>query len=64
MARRIWPNESLGLVWAGVPASTLLIAALVLVCPLMMLFMHGSGSNAGHGHDRNEHRGERQELRR
>jgi len=28
-----------GLVWAGVPASTLLIAALVLVCPLMMMFM-------------------------
>lgn len=39
-----------GLVWAGVPASTLLIAALVLVCPLMMLFMHGGGGHGGHGH--------------
>jgi len=28
-----------GLVWAGVPASTLLIAGLVLLCPLMMLVM-------------------------
>ena len=28
----------------GVSAQTLLIAALVLACPLMMLFMHG-----GHG---------------
>jgi hypothetical protein len=34
----------IGLVWAGVPASTVLVAALVLACPLMMLFMHG-----GHG---------------
>jgi hypothetical protein len=37
-----------GLVWAGVPASTLLIAGLVLVCPLMMLVvmrgMHGHES--------------------
>jgi DUF2933 family protein len=38
-----------GLVWAGVPASTLLIAALVLVCPLMMLSMHGGG-HTGHDH--------------
>jgi Flp pilus assembly protein TadB len=28
-----------GLVWAGVPASTLLIVGLVLLCPLMMLVM-------------------------
>ena len=28
-----------GLVWAGVPASTLLIGGLVLVCPLMMFVM-------------------------
>lgn len=31
-----------GLVYAGVPASTLLIAVLVLACPLMMLFMMGA----------------------
>jgi hypothetical protein len=28
-----------GLVWAGVPANTLLVAGLFLACPLMMLFM-------------------------
>ena len=28
-----------GLVWAGVPAGTLLLAGLVLVCPLMMFVM-------------------------
>jgi hypothetical protein len=28
-----------GLAWAGVPVSSLLIAGLVLVCPLMMLVM-------------------------
>jgi hypothetical protein len=27
------------LVWAGVPADTLLVAGLVLMCPLMMFFM-------------------------
>jgi hypothetical protein len=36
-----------GLVWAGVPAGTLLLAGLVLMCPLMMVFMmrgmHGDG---------------------
>ena len=36
-----------GLVWAGVPASTLLIAGLVLVCPLMMLVM----MRGMHGHE-------------
>jgi hypothetical protein len=50
-----------GLVWAGVPASTLLIAALVLVCPVMMFFMmrgmHGndSGSMSGHNTDHQHH---------
>ena len=46
-----------GLVALGVPASTLLFAALVLVCPLMMMFMMGGmhGGRGGHGtagHDR------------
>jgi hypothetical protein len=31
-----------------VPASTLLFAALVLACPLMMMFMMG-GMHSGHG---------------
>ncbi|WP_454852343.1 DUF2933 domain-containing protein [Promicromonospora soli] len=39
-----------GLIALGVPASTVLIGAIVLACPLMMLFMHG-GSNHG-SHDR------------
>jgi hypothetical protein len=40
-----------GLVALGVPASTLLVAALVLACPLMMIFMmHGMhGGDGGHG---------------
>lgn len=37
-----------GLVAFGVPASTLLVAALVLTCPLMMIFMM-SGMHGGHG---------------
>ncbi len=37
-----------GLVALGVPPSTLLFAALVLACPLMMLFMMG-GMHGGHG---------------
>jgi hypothetical protein len=36
-----------GLVALGVPASTLLVAALVLACPLMMLFMR-AGMHGGH----------------
>lgn len=52
-----------GLVWAGVPASTLLIAALVLVCPLMMLFMHGGGGHASHNHDPDRDSGHDQLLR-
>jgi len=57
-----------GLVWAGVPASTLLIAALVLVCPLMMFFMM-RGGHGGHGHgqppeqhDHRRHDADRQDL--
>jgi hypothetical protein len=41
-----------GLVALGVPASTLLFVALILACPLMMLFMmrgmHGGGTTAHH----------------
>jgi hypothetical protein len=49
-----------GLVWAGVPASTLLVAALVLVCPVMMFVMMGGmhgGDASGHGtsHDHQHH---------
>ncbi len=44
-----------GLVALGVPASTLLVAALVLTCPLMMIFMmsgmHG-GQESHSGPDR------------
>lgn len=44
-----------GLVWAGVPASTLLIAGLILVCPLMMFVMmrgmHGGDMSGRHGGD-------------
>jgi Protein of unknown function (DUF2933) len=36
-----------GLVAFGVPASTLLVAALALTCPLMMIFMM-SGMHGGH----------------
>ncbi|WP_433498822.1 DUF2933 domain-containing protein [Sphaerimonospora sp. CA-214678] len=39
-----------GLVATGVPISTILLALLVLACPLMMLFMHGShGDHDTHG---------------
>jgi len=45
-----------GLVWAGVPASTLLIAALVLVCPLMMMFMmRGMNHSQPGGQDHPDH---------
>lgn len=49
-----------GLVWAGVPAQTLLFAALVLVCPLMMLVMmrgmHGDHQRGGHEtHGQHDH---------
>jgi hypothetical protein len=55
-----------GLVWAGVPASTLLLGAAVLACPIMMItMMRGMhGEQSGHHHtdtqpparpDRDEH---------
>lgn len=48
-----------GLVWAGVPVSTVLIFAAVL-CPLMMVFMM-HGMNHGHlaQHDSPDHDGGR-----
>jgi hypothetical protein len=43
-----------GLVWVGVPASTLLFGAVLLACPVMMMFMmrgmHGD-SHANHRHE-------------
>lgn len=52
-----------GLIWAGLPASTLLIAALFLACPLMMMVMMRGmhGGSAGHSpadhqnHDTSDH---------
>lgn len=48
-----------GLVAVGVPTGALLVAALVLTCPLMMLFMmrsrHG-GENTQHRGDAPDHR--------
>ncbi|MFI7523767.1 DUF2933 domain-containing protein [Micromonospora globbae] len=39
-----------GALAVGVPAQPLFFGLLVLACPLMMLFMHGShGGEAGHG---------------
>lgn len=42
--------------FAGTPASSLLFGALILACPLMMLFMHGGhggeGDHTGHGDQR------------
>ena len=46
----------------GAPASTVLLALVVLACPLMMLFMMGgtqgggSGGASGDSTDANEHR--------
>jgi hypothetical protein len=42
-----------GLAWVGVPASTLLVAGLVLVCPVMMfVMMRGMHGGDMSGHDR------------
>ncbi|WP_204299567.1 DUF2933 domain-containing protein [Actinoplanes campanulatus] len=43
-----------GLIALGVPANTLLFAAFLLTCPLMMIFMMG-GMRAGHGVGQNAH---------
>jgi len=44
-----------GALWVGLPVGTLALLAVVLACPLMMIFMmrgmHGGGSNGdGPGH--------------
>lgn len=43
---------AVGAVWAGAPASTVLVVAILLACPLMMLLMMKSmsGGHAGHDH--------------
>jgi cell division protein FtsW (lipid II flippase) len=33
---------------AGVSLTTVLLIAVILACPLMMLFMHGGGGHGGH----------------
>ena len=43
-----------GLIAVGVPANTLLFGALVLVCPLMMMFMMG-GMHGGTSPDAEQH---------
>lgn len=46
-----------GLAYAGVPLTTILIGLVVLTCPLMMLFMMGGhGGHSGSGdQDRHHH---------
>ena len=41
-----------GLIALGVPANTLLFAAFLLICPLMMILMMG-GMHGGHGAGQN-----------
>lgn len=48
-----------GLVALGVPAGALLVAAFVLACPLMMLFM----MRPMHGGESTQHRGETPDYR-
>ncbi|MPZ84476.1 MAG: DUF2933 domain-containing protein [Actinophytocola sp.] len=38
-----------GLAFAGVPVSTLLVGLAALACPLMMMFMMGGMHGGGHG---------------
>ena len=42
-----------GLAFAGVPLTTMLIGLLVLACPLMMMFM--MGGHGGHGGSDEQH---------
>jgi hypothetical protein len=45
-----------GLAFAGVPVSTLLVLPLILVCPLMMIFMMRGMDHEGPRHDqRSDH---------
>ncbi len=54
-----------GLAFAGVPVSTLLVALLVLACPLMMLFMmrgmHGGQGGSQGRHDQHSHHSDEQD---
>jgi len=43
-----------GALWLGVPADTLVLLAVVLACPLMMIFMM-SGMHGDHDHHGSEH---------
>lgn len=42
-------------IWAGAPANTVLLIALVLACPLMMLLMMGSMHDSDSRHDSHHH---------
>jgi hypothetical protein len=58
-----------GLAFAGVPLSTLLVLPLVLACPLMMMFMmrgmnHGSGGGCGHDHSSDPSRDQHEDTTR
>lgn len=53
---------TVGALWLGVPLATLALLAVVLVCPLMMMFMmrgmHGresGGGDQGRGHTHEQH---------
>jgi hypothetical protein len=41
-----------GLVWAGVPANTLLLGAVLLACPVMMMVMMRGMDREGHANHR------------
>lgn len=43
-----------GALWLGVPVGTLAVLAVVLACPLMMIFMM-SGMHGGNDHDSAHH---------
>lgn len=52
-----------GGVWVGVPLGTIAVLAIVLACPVMMMFLmrgmhvgdHGVGSDSGHHHPEDRH---------
>ena len=44
-----------GAMWLGVPLETLALLAIVLACPLMMVFMMAGMHGGGHGDD-SQHR--------
>jgi len=46
---------AVGALWLGVPAGTLGVLAIVLACPLMMMFMM-SGMHGGDDHRGSDHR--------